>query len=226
MQRPECPKVFSKAAEIVRRLGGIVVAHHVVGKHHVALPSHIDALDRGRIQRLILQPAIIPVPVWNQHGRMPSRGPGAIEIPAKVVAWNRLQLHLLDGVTVPFNAAEHHRMQRCFLRHRQKSGGRKDLFPQLQPACLPFGQRTVRRHGEMRVGIGRVGVANVLVGNSSEGDRSNEDGQTVLQGTHASESIALQRLLGIRAFRSLVMNCVLLGIFVLLLLFVYITFGY
>ncbi len=43
-ERAETPKLLHRlVAEIVRRLNGVVVPHHVVGEHHVPLPRQVDA---------------------------------------------------------------------------------------------------------------------------------------------------------------------------------------
>ena len=52
----------------MRRLAGIVEAHHVVGKRDVALPGQVDTEGGNRVGGLIFEAAPFPVAMRNQNG--------------------------------------------------------------------------------------------------------------------------------------------------------------
>ena len=166
-ERSEVPELLRRTAEIVRRLYGVVVAHHVVAEHDVALLREIDAARRHGREHRMLQPPVVPVAVRRDNRREAAGRRGfqrAIEIAAEIVAGHRLQQHLLDGVGLILDAAEDLRMQRSLRRHRQQAGGGENLLAQVRAARLPLGERLVGPGREVRVGIRNLGVAGVLAG--------------------------------------------------------------
>ena len=145
-ERPEIPELLARAAEIVRRLDGVVVAHHVVAEDHVALLRQIDAARRYGGEHRVLQPSVVPVAVRRDDRRETAGGRGlqrAIEIAAEIVAGQRLDQHLLDAVGAVLDPAEDLRMQVVLRQHRQQSGGGENLLAQMLAPRLPFGQRLV-----------------------------------------------------------------------------------
>ena len=76
-ERPEAPELLHRlVAEIVRRLDGVVVAHHVVGEDHVALAREVDRARGNGGDVGVLQAAVVPMAVRLRAPRE-IRRPGA-----------------------------------------------------------------------------------------------------------------------------------------------------
>ena len=75
-ERAEVPELFRRGAEIVRRLDGVVVAHHVVAEDDVALLREVDAARRHGGEHGVLQAAVVPVAVRRDDRREAAGGRG------------------------------------------------------------------------------------------------------------------------------------------------------
>src|SRR5262249_27283878 len=85
----------------------VVVTDHVVREGNVTLPGEACRAGRPRIQLLIFQPAVCPVPVRAEHGRyFAGHRLRAIEIARNVKTRIALEVDFLDGVIATINLAE------------------------------------------------------------------------------------------------------------------------
>ena len=154
---------MKKNFAMIRKLDGVVVAHHVVSKHHIALPGQIDGARRNRRRRLVLQPAIRPMPMRRKYAGMlarPAQRP--VQIAAQVIARQRLDQYLFDRVTLPVQPAENGGFQVTSFRIGQQSGCRPHLLLQVRALRFPVRQRRIRARCEMHIRMGKIAVAGIL----------------------------------------------------------------
>ena len=96
-----------------------------------------------------------------------------VEIAAQIIARQRLDVGLFDGVIFMLDAPENHRMQRISFGQWDQSSGEQNLIAQFLFVRFPLRPGVVNRHGEMRVGIGKMRVPRILGRNLSQQHSAN-----------------------------------------------------
>ena len=139
--RGEAPMPFVKF--LARRpigKSGVVVADHVVGKRDHPLIGEVDASGGDAAFGRVCHPPVGPVPVRVQDRRerpvaLPQR---PIQIARQIKSGIRLEIDLLDAVTVALDLAEDVSVQRRFLRQRPQPATDEDIFADLFGPRFPF----------------------------------------------------------------------------------------
>src|SRR5437667_12091533 len=75
---------------------------------------------------------------------------GPVEIASQLESRHGLEQDLLDRVALTIEASEDLGMQRSAFRQWQQTSRRENLLPQVRGPRLPFGERLLGRHLEMR----------------------------------------------------------------------------
>src|SRR2546425_12243633 len=109
---------------------GIIEADHVIGKGDHALPGKAYAAGGDAAVFGVGQTSFFPVAVRIENA---GEGPGAtaprtIKISRQVKARKRLNIHLLDAVTVALDFAENMRSERSLVRHRPQTATHEQVF--------------------------------------------------------------------------------------------------
>ena len=104
---PDPPQREARVEEAVVHLARVVVAHHVPGEDHVALPGEGDAPRRDRAVRAVLEAPVGPVTVRREDTREGARlSHRPVEVPGHVEARVALEVDLLDGVVAALDPPE------------------------------------------------------------------------------------------------------------------------
>jgi hypothetical protein len=162
-QRAERPELlFGRLAELVLGLGGVVVAHHVIGEGHVTLGGQIGAQPRNGIGVQVLETAMFPVPVRNQDaGKRAALAARQVEVPRQIVTGQGLNQNFLHGPALAFDASGAARLQRNARRQRPEACGSENLLAQLDSSRLPLVQAPVSGHPEVRFGVRDILVTQI-----------------------------------------------------------------
>ena len=172
--RGETPMPFVKL--LARRpigKSGVVITDHVVGKRDHPLLGEVDASGGDAAFRRVCHPPVGPVSVRVQDRRerpvaLPQR---PIQIARQIKSGIRLEIDLLDAVTVALDLAKNVRVQRRLLRQRPQPATDEGVFAYLFGPRLPFGSRLDFRKRARRVQI--LHRAGALIGSGQRLRREN-----------------------------------------------------
>src|SRR5262245_47325825 len=119
--------------------GAVVVSDHIVTERDIALLRETGRARRRRVQLLILQSAVRPMPVRAEHGwYLAGHVLRAIKVARYVEPGIALEINLLDCVISAIDLAEDRGIYRRLRRNRPQAGADQNLFLQPRRAIEPF----------------------------------------------------------------------------------------
>src|SRR5205085_3012998 len=98
----------------------IVIANHIPSERHITLLRKAGSAQRPRIQLLIFQPPVAPMPMWAEHcGHFASRLFWTVKVAADVMAGKTLEVNFLNRISATINFIENRWIEWLFVRQGQ-----------------------------------------------------------------------------------------------------------